>query len=697
MKPLTADPLSFLRDGERVFLISGEQHYFRVPHNGWADRLKKLADSGANCVATYVPWLLHEPREGSFDFHSAHLAVEKWLESCAAQGLWAVVRPGPYQYSELRNAGLPTWLLQNYPQIMARTLDGLPFRTGQYSISYNHPVLLEKTRAWFEQIIPLLARHQTDRGGSVAAVQIDNELMGIHEWFGSWDYHPAAMGIGQPGGAWPEFLRARYGDLPALNDAWGTAYSDWVKASPILPPGDGSLASQRRLKDYNDFYFARCADYMETLGGWMRELGITVPLMHNSGGPGMNAYFEQTLQRMGKDFLFGSDHYYNLGMDWGDGTHPTPKYASKVFYSLAMLSHFGQPPSVLEMPGGSASDWPPIVPEDLTCAYLTNLAYGMKGYNIYVHAGGENPPGAADPTGNMATYDYGAGVAPSGELRPLYFAQKAVAELINRHPWLPEAQRMHDCRIALIREHARSNHYGLDGWEWSVSNHQAWTFMRKGLMMTAFNASLSPIMVDVETDDFLADIKTPLMLATGDSLARSIQERLVRFLDRGGSLLIAPTLPCLDENFRPCTLLADALGFLRGSETPHLWSKPRSAQAVLHNEVTGAPIGWEMRTVSGGGVILLEYQWNLSHRWQERMLSNALTRLGADPIERCDNPNVWTSLLSNGEHSLLFLMNFLTGNFDVSVTWRDPARGTWNQTGKRTIAPVSVIVIEEES
>jgi beta-galactosidase len=697
MRPLRFDSLSYLAGDTRVFLISGELHYFRVPHDGWRDRLVKLRAAGGNCAATYVPWLLHEPREGCFDFKTVQYDFERFLDICADLGLWAIVRPGPYQYSELLNGGLPTWLLVDYPDVKARRLDGSLFENSSFSVSYLHPVFLNKTKRWFEQVIPRLAGKQVSRGGPVAAVQIDNELMGIHEWFGSWDYHPESMGVGQEDGRWTNFLRRRYTRLPALNDAWQTAFRSWAEALPIERPQQGFLAEFRRMKDYNDFYFQAAAEYLSTLGGWMRELGIEVPLMHNSGGPGMNAYFEEAVRRMGADFLFGSDHYYNLGLDWGDGTHPTPKYASKVFYSLEMLRHFGKPPTVLEMPGGSAMDFPPILGNDIECAYLTNLAYGMKGYNIYVFAGGANPPGAADPSVGMTFYDYGAGISPSGELRDLYHVQKKIAGMINGHPWLTRARRVADCRLGLVREYARSVHYGMDGREVTVSNNAAWTLMRKGFMMTAFCASMSPEMTDLSAGDWIKDTTTPLMLACADSLEEEIQERLVQFLKNGGKLLIAPRLPSLDEYFNPCTLLA---GYLNaevehgGVGKPGQVSRPRSAVPVIQDACTRMPIGWEMRLPSGGKAILLERSWVIGRRWDEEMLCQALSLLGWKQAVRCDNPNVWTSLLSDGQHSLLFLINLFTGPLSATVGYLDPASGAWVESGPETVPGISVRIVE---
>jgi len=696
---LTFDSRSFLAGGRRVFLISGEQHYFRVPREAWRDRLEKLKAAGGNCVATYVPWLLHEPEEGRFDFSSAAFDFERFLDLCAEIGLWAIVRPGPYQYSELLHAGLPDWLVRGYPELKACRIDGRPFDTRLFCVSYLHPVFLEKVRRWFEAVVPRLASRQIGRGGAVAAMQLDNELMGIHEWFGSWDYHPEALGIGRDEGRWSDFLRARYGTLAAVNDAWQTGARCWAEVLPIERPLAGTRTEQRRLRDFHDFYFESCAEYLGILAGWVHELGVEVPLIHNSAGPGMTPYFEASVTRLGQGFLFGADHYYNLGLDWGDGTHPTPKYASKIFYSMEMLRHFGMPPCILEMPGGSATDFPPILGSDIECAYLANLAYGMKGYNIYVHAGGYNPPGAADPDAGMAIYDYGAGIAPTGELRELYHVQKRIADLIVAHPWLPAARRVADCRLGMVREYGRSIHYGDGKPELAASNYAAWTLMRKGLMMSAFCASLSPEMTALEDDDWTADVSTPLMLACADALDRRIQERLVTFLERGGKLLLVPGLPSLDKDFSPCSVLADALGAevspLREGG-PSTIRRPAAMQPVLFDPCKGTPLGWKMSLASGGTVILLERTWTMGRHWDATLLRDGLARLGCKPVVDCDNPNVWTSLLSDGEHDLLFLMNFFTGTLEATVRYRRPGCGTWIQTGTHTIPGVSVKVIDHD-
>ena len=65
---LSFDSKSLLFDGRREFLYSGEIHYFRVPAADWRRRMRLLKEAGGNFVATYVPWIVHEPEEGRIVF-----------------------------------------------------------------------------------------------------------------------------------------------------------------------------------------------------------------------------------------------------------------------------------------------------------------------------------------------------------------------------------------------------------------------------------------------------------------------------------------------------------------------------------------------------------------------------------------------------------------------------------------------------
>lgn len=106
-------------DGPLAFK-AGEIHYFRLDPGTWADRLRQLHAAGAdNTVPFYLPWLLHEPAQGRFEFGAGdpRLDLARWLKLIAAEGLKAFVRPGPYIYAETENEGLPSWVLDDHPEI----------------------------------------------------------------------------------------------------------------------------------------------------------------------------------------------------------------------------------------------------------------------------------------------------------------------------------------------------------------------------------------------------------------------------------------------------------------------------------------------------------------------------------------------------------------------------------------------------
>ena len=111
---LTADQLGFFRlNGKEIRIVSGAIHYFRVHPAYWRDRLKKLRATGANTVETYVPWNLHEPERGVFDFgdggrdFSEFLNVRRYVEMAQEEDLLVLFRPGPYICSEWELGGLP--------------------------------------------------------------------------------------------------------------------------------------------------------------------------------------------------------------------------------------------------------------------------------------------------------------------------------------------------------------------------------------------------------------------------------------------------------------------------------------------------------------------------------------------------------------------------------------------------------------
>ncbi|WP_225831340.1 beta-galactosidase family protein [Streptomyces sp. NK08204] len=156
MGEFTVGESDFLLDGRPVRLLSGALHYFRVHEAQWWHRLAMLRALGLNCVETYVPWNLHQPRPGtSRDVGQAG----RFLDAVREAGMWAIVRPGPYICAEWENGGLPVWVTGE-PGTRARTHDER---------------FLGHVRNWFRDLLPEIVPRQIDRGGPVIMVQVENE------------------------------------------------------------------------------------------------------------------------------------------------------------------------------------------------------------------------------------------------------------------------------------------------------------------------------------------------------------------------------------------------------------------------------------------------------------------------------------------------------------------------------------------
>jgi beta-galactosidase len=152
-------PGSIWINGEPVILVTSSLFYFRIPAAEWRSRMRTLRILGYNAIDVYFPWNYHELEPNHWDF-SGERDVRAFLQQAREEGLWVVARPGPYICSEWDGGSLPAWLNVE-PDMHLRD---------------NDPRYLDAVRGWFDQIIPLVAEYQIDRGGTVVLVQLENEL-----------------------------------------------------------------------------------------------------------------------------------------------------------------------------------------------------------------------------------------------------------------------------------------------------------------------------------------------------------------------------------------------------------------------------------------------------------------------------------------------------------------------------------------
>jgi beta-galactosidase len=148
----------FLLDGKPFQILSGEMHYARVPREYWRDRLKKLRSMGLNTVSTYMFWNFHETRPGEFNFAGRHDAAA-FVRTAQEEGLWVILRPGPYSCAEWDFGGFPGWLLA----------------TSGIRVRSTDPRFLNAAHRYMLHVGVELAPLQVTRGGPILMTQVENE------------------------------------------------------------------------------------------------------------------------------------------------------------------------------------------------------------------------------------------------------------------------------------------------------------------------------------------------------------------------------------------------------------------------------------------------------------------------------------------------------------------------------------------
>ncbi|GAA1883676.1 beta-galactosidase [Lapillicoccus jejuensis] len=158
-RTVTYDGYSFLVEGQRTYLWSGEVHYFRLPSPSlWLDIFQKMKAAGFNATSLYVDWGYHSAKQGQYDFTGIR-DVDAVLDAAQQAGLYVIARPAPYINAEVDGGGYPGWMSTTPGQ--NRSPD---------------PTYLAYADEWQSQIDAILARRQlTNGGGPVIAYQVENE------------------------------------------------------------------------------------------------------------------------------------------------------------------------------------------------------------------------------------------------------------------------------------------------------------------------------------------------------------------------------------------------------------------------------------------------------------------------------------------------------------------------------------------
>jgi beta-galactosidase len=155
----------FSIDDQPFQIIAGEIHPSRIPWQFWETRIRQARAMGLNAVSLYIFWNQLEPTEGHFDF-TGNNDVRRLVKLCQANGLWVILRPGPYVCAETEFGGYPAWLLKHH----------------DLKVRSDDPQFMQYCRLYLQALHGQLGDLQVTHGGPILMAQVENELGRIDKY-----------------------------------------------------------------------------------------------------------------------------------------------------------------------------------------------------------------------------------------------------------------------------------------------------------------------------------------------------------------------------------------------------------------------------------------------------------------------------------------------------------------------------------
>ncbi|HII60916.1 exo-beta-D-glucosaminidase [Pyrococcus horikoshii] len=543
-------------DDERIVVYGGTLQYFRVPRNYWEDRLRKMKSHGLNTVETYIAWNWHEPQEGVFDFtgetHPQRDLIG-FLELAQKLGLYVIIRPGPYICGEWKNGGIPDWLINSHPEILAKSPNGSFPRDVYYPpITYLHPTYLEYAMKWYEEVLPIIRDYLYSNGGSIISVTIDDEPSYWETIFQPFltDYNEIIV---RENGIWHSWLKENY-SLGDLEERYGERFSDYTE---IAPPKSFSEPLPKVL-DWHHFKIWMINEYVRRLYEKIREY-VDVPISLLDPYLLLAAWKEFYLYvtRHKLDIHLWTEFWYSFYRTFDFKEDKLGHLYFKTGIYRYYVSKLKTPPLSIETQASLANV---IEKDEAELLYALLPALGIHNLNYYLYVGGENPRGYESHNG--VTWDVYSPIGLDGRERQHVEPIKWIGEFLKSNIDFVDSQFKARVAFGMYEPYEALNLWGYkpESFEESV-NLNEYLFGERGLLtlLAMSNVPFDVIDLEISTLEEMLQYEQ-IWVYSLDFMSREVQEKLIKYVEEGGNLVILPTLPYLDENMKPCTRLRDFLG-----------------------------------------------------------------------------------------------------------------------------------------
>jgi beta-galactosidase len=243
-------------------IYGGDYNPEQWPEEVWDEDVRLMREAGVNLVSLGIfSWAKLEPRPGEYDFG--------WLDRI----IGLLYENGVMVNFATATASPPPWLAKLHPESLPVTQNGVVLHPG--ARQHYCP-----SSAAYKERAAELVRRTTNRykdHPALAMWHVNNE----------YGCHVAECYCDASAQHFREWLRARYGDLDILNEAWGTAfwsqrYGEWGE---ILPPRSApTFANPTQQLDFRRFSSDALLELYEMEKEILREATPDVPITTNFMG-----------------------------------------------------------------------------------------------------------------------------------------------------------------------------------------------------------------------------------------------------------------------------------------------------------------------------------------------------------------------------------------------------------------------------
>src|SRR5918995_598385 len=243
-------------------IYGGDYNPEQWPEEVWDEDVRLMREAGVNLVSLGIfSWAKLEPCPDEYDFG--------WLDRIIS----LLHENGVMVNLATATASPPPWLAALHPESLPVTQNGVVLHPGarqQYCPS---------SAAYKERASELVRR--------IADRYKDHPALGMWHVNNEYGCHVAACYCDGSAEHFREWLRARYGDLDTLNEAWGTAfwsqrYGEWAE---ILPPRSApTFANPTQQLDFRRFSSDALLELYEMEKEILREATPDIPITTNFMG-----------------------------------------------------------------------------------------------------------------------------------------------------------------------------------------------------------------------------------------------------------------------------------------------------------------------------------------------------------------------------------------------------------------------------